>query len=193
MTMNPKKYPEAIWLKNRTPEIIEYNESYRNKHPEFEKFDMPEYFWYKIYQEFQVVHWAVIRQFNINKVAIYFINVNGRAFDRLILEDEREAEKLLVKSRFISNKKKKAPYLPIQPIFVSLIKSKKKALYSKAGWLNCKIIKNAKIKNIYEILADFISYFTNLQKVYSCIFKVFIVIFVFLFITFCLFIGFKLC
>ena len=42
-------------------------------------------------------------------------------------------------------------------------------------------------------VADFISYFTNLQKVYSCIFKVFIVIFVFLFITFCLFIGFKLC
>ena len=193
MTMNPKKYPEAIWLKNRTPEIIEYNEAYRNKHPEFEKFDMPEHFWYKIYQEFQVVHWAVIRPFNINNVAIYFININGRAFDRLILQNESEAEKVLKKSKFISSKQKEAPYLPVEPVFISLIKTKKKALYSKAGWLNYKIIKKSKRKKVYEVLANFITCFTNLQKDHLCIFIVFVIIFVFLYITFCLFIGFKLC
>ena len=189
--MNPRKFQEAIWLKNRSPEVIEYNEAYRKKHPEFEQFDMPEVFWFKIYQEFQVVHWAVVRKFGFDKVAIYFININGRAFDRLIMQSELEAERLLRKSNFISSKKKEAPYLPIEPVFISLIKTKKKALYSKAGLLNYKVKKEIKIKIRLDCIDKFITFFIDLRKTNPCKYKILVSILIFLYVILCLFIGFK--
>jgi len=129
--MNPKKFKEAIWLRNRTPEVVEYNINYRKKHPEFEQFCMPEEYWYKIYGDWQIIHWAILRKEKDNLYGIYFININGRAFDKVLYYSKEEALKQLKKNKFVSSKKKLPPYMPIEPIFICLCKGKNKALYSK--------------------------------------------------------------
>ena len=130
MLKSTKNFHEFKWLMNRTPEIIESNDAYRKRHPEFEKFDMPESFWFKIYPDRQVVHWAVLRKKEEN-FEIYFVNVNGQAFDKLTFKQEKVAKRLLKKNKFYSSKNVKPPYLPILPIFVNLCTGKKTAPYSK--------------------------------------------------------------
>ena len=131
--MKPQDFYEAIWVRSRTPDVVEYNAKYREKHSEFEQFDMPEEFWYKVYYEYQVINWAVIKQAQDDKITVYFINVNGRAFDKLVFDNENVAKIMLKLNGFVSNNKKHSPYLPVLPIFVSLCKGKKTAPYSKGN------------------------------------------------------------
>ncbi len=131
-----KIFHEFNWLNNRTQEIISSNMAYRKRHPEFEQFDMPEIFWFKIYPDRQAVHWAIIRKINDSNVEICFIDVNGRIFDKLFFKHEKIAKRLLRKNKFYSNRNKKPPYMPVQPLFVNLSTGKKTAPYSKGNlWI----------------------------------------------------------
>lgn len=129
--MNPKQFKEAIWLRNRSEDVIAYNAAYRTKHPEYKQFMLPNRLWFKVYRKAQMLHWAIID--SEKECYIYFININGRVFDRYKVKDVKTAEKLLYYNGFRCKNKNKIPYLPIEPIFTCVTRSKRVAIYSRGG------------------------------------------------------------
>src|SRR5574344_1635726 len=97
--MNPEQFFEAKWLKNRTPEIIKENYSYRKKHTEFKYINFPKEYYFRIRHDINAINWAIIVKEN-KKYSIYFININGQAFDKLVYNDYWFARKALKKNKF---------------------------------------------------------------------------------------------
>ena len=117
--MKFKKNKQLKWLRKKDISVIRGNYEYRKKHPEFLQFKMPKSFYFKILYDRCTINWAIIQNDN-NKFIIYFIDENGRAFDKLEYKNKKVAQRLLRKNKFISSNNQKCPYMPIEPIYVKL-------------------------------------------------------------------------
>ena len=131
--MNPENFYEAKWRKVWHNNIN--RGGYLEKHPEFLKFDFSETYYFRILDDRMAIHWAVIRPED-GKWSVYFINVEGRAFDKLIFKSKKIAQRRLRKNKFFFSTNKKCPYTPVNPIYVRLSSGKKSAPYSKGNlWI----------------------------------------------------------
>ena len=108
-----------------------YMSVYRQDHPQFRCFNFPENFYFKIYNDRLVIHWAVIVK--EENWSVYFINMRGRAFDKLVFKKKKLAQRALRRNKFSFSTNKYCPYKPISPIYINLGEGKKSAPYSKGG------------------------------------------------------------
>ena len=124
------------------------NDEYLSRHPEFKKFEMPKYFYFKFYPDRMQMHYAFIQKeegvFNI-----YFIDVNGRIFDKLEFKNKKLAQRGLRKRKFYFSTNKFCEIMPDRPIFLKPSNGRKTAPYSKGNlWkkYNCIKAEPQKIK-----------------------------------------------
>lgn len=119
-------YQVAQWY------LRDSNESYLKNHPKYEKFEFPQYYYFRYVPSRLTIHWAIIKEYeNITKV--YFINDRGRAFDELEFKSKKIAQRQLRKNGFYFSTNRYCPFRPIEPIFVKLSVGKKTAPYSKGN------------------------------------------------------------
>ena len=72
---------------------------YLKRHSEFLIFDFPKSYYFRVLDDRLAIHWAVIRAED-GKWSVYFINVEGRAFDKLIFKSKKIAQRRLRKNKF---------------------------------------------------------------------------------------------
>ena len=116
----------AEWL-NKTS-----NNEYLARHPDLENFNMPKYFYFRIYPDKAQIHWAIIKK-NETFVTIYFINNMGRIFDKLEFKNIKIARRRLRKNGFDFSTNRYCPFLPSEPLYINLCTGKKTAPYSKGN------------------------------------------------------------
>lgn len=132
--MKIEDFHQYKWLISRTDFIKRENQAYRDRHPEFKRLEFPDEFFFRVLPDRQALHWAIIVK--EEKYSIYFIDVNGQAFDKLEFRTYDYAVERLEKNFFQSNKKCVCPYEPVKPVFVDLRHGKKSAPYSKGNLWN---------------------------------------------------------
>lgn len=127
------------------------NYNFLSRHPEFEKFEMPKTFYFRILPHNYRVHWAIIKPAD-KYVNIYFINIWGRVFDKLEFKNIKIARRKLRQNGFNFSTNRYFPFTPPEPIYIKLSRGPKSAPYSKGKlWKpvqrNIKHIK--KLENTY--------------------------------------------
>lgn len=135
--MKLEDYPEIKHITSIQAEMVRCMSVYRRGHPQFRCFDFPEHFYFKIYNDRLVIHWAVIFPTLRGKYwNVYFINMRGRVFDMLVFKTKKQAQRALGKNKFSFSTNKYCPYKPISPIYVNIGEGKKSAPYSKGNLWN---------------------------------------------------------
>lgn len=134
--MKLEDFPEIKWIINNQKKMNRYMSVYRQDHPQFRCFNFPEYFYFKIYNDRLVLHWAVILK--EEKWSVYFISMRGRAFDKLEFKTKKQAQRALRRNKFSFSTNKYCPYKPISPIYINIGEGKKSAPYSKGNLWNHK-------------------------------------------------------
>lgn len=135
--MKLENFPEIKWVTSRQDLMNRCMSVYRQDHSYIKCFDFPEYFYFKVYNDRLVIHWAVIRK--EENWAVYFINMSGRAFDKLEFKTKKQAQRALRRNKFYFSTNKYCPYKPISPIYINLGEGKKSAPYSKGNlWQSVK-------------------------------------------------------
>jgi len=129
--MNPEKFEEAQWLQSvrNNEDYQNYRNEYLQYRPSFTQFIFPKYFYFKILNDRLAIHWAVIKQ-DISTWIVYFINAEGRAFDKLEFRTKKRAQRALRRNGFYFSTNKKCPYLPLEKIYVRFHYGKKSTPYS---------------------------------------------------------------
>ena len=153
---NTSRIPAAIWVLNRgkmkytkkilkilTEKLEKYsNKAYLSNHPQFEYFDMPEYFYFRYLPDRTCMHWATIKEQEENTY-IYFVDKLGRIFDKLEVKSIKIARRELRKNGFEFSTNRYCPFKPIEPIYIRIFSGKRSALYS-IGNLWKKVKRNKK-------------------------------------------------
>ena len=139
--MKLENFPEIKWIISKQDSMNRCMSVYRQDHPYFKCFDFPGYFYFKIYNDRLVIHWAVIRK--EENWSVYFISMRGRAFDKLEFKTKKQAQRALRRNKFYFSTNKYCPYKPISPIYINLGEGEKSAPYSK-GNLWQKVQRNSK-------------------------------------------------
>ena len=129
--MKLENFPEIKWIISKQDSMNRCMSVYRQDHPYFKCFDFPGYFYFKIYNDRLVIHWAVIRK--EENWSVYFISMRGRAFDKLEFKTKKQAQRALRRNKFYFSTNKYCPYKPISPIYINLGEGKKSAPYSKGN------------------------------------------------------------
>lgn len=127
--MKLEDFPEIKFITSIQEEMNRCMSVYRRDHPQFRCFDFPEHFYFKIYNDRLVIHWAVILKEEY--WSVYFINMRGRAFDKLVFKTKKQAQRALRRNKFSFSTNKYCPYKPISPIYINIGEGKKSAPYSK--------------------------------------------------------------
>ncbi len=127
--MKLEDFPEIKFITSIQEEMNRCMSVYRRDHPQFRCFDFPEHFYFKIYNDRLVIHWAVIIKEETWRV--YFINMRGRAFDMLEFKTKKQAQRALRRNKFSFSTNKYCAYKPISPVYINIGNGKKSAPYSK--------------------------------------------------------------
>ena len=136
------KYDKNYLKKINSWYRFQTNDSFLSRHPELESFDMPKTFYFRYLPDSCCIHWAIIKNMR-NRVVIYFINHNGRVFDKLEFESEKLARRGLRRCGFDFSTNRYCPFIPQEPIYIKCFCGKKSAPYSK-GKLWCSVQRNKK-------------------------------------------------
>ena len=145
--MKLEDFPEIKWITSIQDKMNESMSVYRAKHPQFRQFDFPEHFYFKVYNDRLVIHWAVLLK--EENWSIYFINMRGRAFDRLEFKTKKQAQRALRRNKFSFSTNKCCPYKPISPIYINIGEGKKSAPYSKGKlWDFYRKTRNIPVQNV---------------------------------------------
>ena len=135
--MKLEDFPEIKFITSIQEEMNRCMSVYRRDHPQFRCFDFPEHFYFKIYNDRLVIHWAVIFPHLRGEYwNVYFINMRGRVFDMLVFKTKKQAQRALRKNKFSFSTNKYCPYKPISPVYINMGEGKKSAPYSKGNLWN---------------------------------------------------------